>query len=197
MKNIAMIVGIILLTILGYIIYQTIINLPNPTPLLFNGTGYTTFAPSGDYNTTTTQFSCNLKTEDGDGLILYGKADDDDMFFIKLSGGSVVTEIDTGSGVVTLTSNVRVNNGEWHSVKLIRDDKHIFLAVDDETLTGHTGPMTGITRPNIIYVGGSNLDISNAVKGFVGCLKNLKFGNKLAKDIEFDFTVGGVTVGSL
>lgn len=192
MNKIVFIVILLLLLIVGYIMYQTIINQKPPVTLLFDGTGYTTFAASGDYNTTTTNFSCNIKTKNDNGLVLFGKADDDDMFSVRLHGGHVVVEIETGSGVVMLYSNTRVSDEEWHTIKLTRDGQHILLRVDTEHITGHTGAMSGITRPNIIYVGGSILDISNTVQGFVGCMKNITFGDRLAKDIEFDLTVGGV-----
>ena len=192
-STIGILLGIIvLLTIIGYVIYLTIIT--QPLSLLFDGTGYTTFAASGDYNATKTNFSCDLKTVDSDGLILHGKANDDDMFSIKLSGGVIIVEIDTGSGVVTLPSNTQVNNGEWHTINLVRDGQHISLKVDNEIVTSNTGAMTGITRPDIIYIGGSILDISNTVQGFVGYMRNISFANRPVKDMEFDLSVGGVTI---
>lgn len=180
--------GLFIALVAGYI-YQNVKF--GPLILLFRGNGYATFAAGCDYNPTATSFSCGLKTSADEGLILYGKANDGDMFSARLSDGIVIAEVDTGSGVVSLISNARVDDDKWHEINLIRDGRFIALKVDNETVVGSAGSMTAITRPNIIYVGGGELGVS---PGFVGRLKNIRFANSLVKDDEFDLSNGGVTL---
>lgn len=194
MNGIITVVILILLIMIGYYIYKK--HTPQPRPMAFDGSGYTTFAAGTDYNTTTTDFSCDVKTSTANGLVLYGKADDEDMFLISIDpSGAVATQINTGSGVVEIKSTTLVNDNAWHHISLARDGQHIILMVDQEAIRGNIGGMTGITRPNIIYIGGSNLDISDDIPGFVGCIKNIKFNHRLAKEIEFDLTIPGVSSG--
>lgn len=174
--------------IVGVILY---INVIHESSLVFDGTGYTTFATGEGYNDTRTGFRCGFKTTQPEGLIMYGKADDGDMFSVKLSDGLIVAEMDTGSGVSTLTSQHHVNDNKWHVIKLKRKGNTASLSIDTETVTATTGQSKGITRPNIIYVGGNNNMVKD-VPAFIGAVKNFIFNNRTMDEIEFDFTIGGV-----
>ena len=167
---------------------------PSPFPMTFDGSGYTTFGAGSEYDINKTHFSLDLKTSLADCLVIYARADDEDFFSMKIVEGKVIVYFDMGSGIFMAQTNLKVNDGQWHSIAVNRHKKGVILIVDEETTsTVSTTKNISISRPAIVYVGGTNLD--DNTPRFAGCIRNLTFSDRNAEDIEFDYSIGGVAKG--
>ena len=64
--------------------------------------------------------SLDVRTSAYDGLLFYA-ADENkrDRVFAFLKDGYVVFGFDYGAGPVLITSNVQINDGEWHEVSFL------------------------------------------------------------------------------
>ncbi|GMR41651.1 hypothetical protein PMAYCL1PPCAC_11846, partial [Pristionchus mayeri] len=123
-----------------------------------------------------TKLSLSFLTYAPDGLLFYlGK--DKKFLSIELSQGIVKVAMDLGSGVGTLQTETSYNDGDWHSIRLVRDEKKIQLNVDNETIPYEMkGDGTELAVGDYYYLGGVPLDVNtrSTVEPLRGCIRNVK-----------------------
>ncbi|XP_060679811.1 laminin subunit alpha-1 [Hemiscyllium ocellatum] len=153
----------------------------------FDGSGYS--AVEKVLRSTTTQLVMQFSTFSPNGLLLYLASNGTrDFLAVELADGKVRVTFDLGSGVLTLMSEKRYNNGTWFKIAFQRNRKQGILAVmdpfnstDRETKQGESpGTASDLNRghKDPIYVGGLPRSRSYRKevlsKSFVGCLKKLE-----------------------
>merc|ERR1711994_757424 len=130
-----------------------------------------------------------------------------------VKGGKLVYSFNCGSGASHLATNFRVDDGKWHSVEFSRVAKHGKLVFDsiEVKVETHNRESQGSTtnlevRPNI-YLGGLEPSIAGSddlkrdlqmrgsgdIKGFIGCLRNLKYevsGDEVGEEQQGDPLLG-------
>lgn len=58
-----------------------------------------------------------------------------DFFALELAAGSVKLSLDFGSGAAQwLADTVTYNDGQWHTVAVARDERHVKMEVDGVTV---------------------------------------------------------------
>ncbi|KAF8358536.1 epi-1, partial [Pristionchus pacificus] len=123
-----------------------------------------------------TKVSLSFLTYAPDGLLFYlGK--DKKFLSIELSQGIVKVAMDLGSGVGTLQTEASYNDGEWHSIRLAREEKQIQLIVDNETISYEMkGDGVELAVGDYYYLGGVPLDVNtrSTVEPLRGCIRNVK-----------------------
>ncbi|KIH51696.1 laminin G domain protein [Ancylostoma duodenale] len=101
--------------------------------------------------------SLQFLTFSPDGLLFFiGK--DRDFFAIELAAGAVKLSLDFGSGAAQwLADSIPYNDGKWHTVSVIRDERHVKMDVDGATVAEGDAPgessSLGVT--DYFYVGGT------------------------------------------
>lgn len=164
------------------------------TTLTFDGSGFTTAAIAKSHSETDFDISYKIKTTAKSGLLLLAQADDNDYVTSYIKGGYIVFEYDLGSGNLFMISNTRIDDNEWHTVRLKRKNKFGELFIDGvlEKSGVSGGNMIGLSTLSILFIGGTSIiPIPNVPqKAFIGCLRNLTVNDVLLK--SFDFSNGGV-----
>uniref|UniRef100_UPI00398EB503 laminin subunit alpha-1 n=1 Tax=Pristiophorus japonicus TaxID=55135 RepID=UPI00398EB503 len=153
----------------------------------FDGSGYS--AVEKMLRTTTTQLVMHFSTFSPNGLLLYLASNGTrDFLAVELADGKVRVTFDLGSGVLTLMSEKRYNNGTWFKIAFQRNKKLGVVAVmdpfnstDRETRQGESpGAASDLNRghKDPIYIGGLPRSRSYRKevlsKSFVGCLKKVE-----------------------
>ncbi|XP_072324438.1 laminin subunit alpha-1 [Scyliorhinus torazame] len=153
----------------------------------FDGSGYSTVEKT--LRSTSTQLVMHFSTFSPNGLLLYLASNGTrDFLAVELADGKVRVTFDLGSGVLTLMSEKRYNNGTWFKIAFQRNRKIGVLAVmdpfnstDRETKRGESpGPASDLNRghKDPIYIGGLPRSTSYRrevfSKLFVGCLKKVE-----------------------
>ncbi|XP_078073116.1 laminin subunit alpha-1 [Mustelus asterias] len=153
----------------------------------FDGSGYSVVEKI--LRSTTTQLVMHFSTFSPNGLLLYLTSNGTrDFLAVELADGKVRVTFDLGSGVLTLMSEKRYNNGTWFKIAFQRNRKLGVLAVmdpfnstDRETKQGESpGTASDLNRghKDPIYIGGLPRSTSYRKevlsKSFVGCLKKVE-----------------------
>lgn len=160
----------------------------------FPGLGYYKFPSDvitqGDRN----DIEFSFRTQHPNGLIIFMASDDkqEDLLAVELRDGKpwVVFDCQSGPASFTVTDNKRFDDSQWHHAKLTRTGESGTLTIDNKySGTGKSGQgSTVIGGYKAVYVGGlpkdfkyERSDSGNAklnLMYFIGCLKNVKSGNK-------------------
>ncbi|XP_042569689.1 basement membrane-specific heparan sulfate proteoglycan core protein-like isoform X7 [Cyprinus carpio] len=130
-----------------------------------------------------------FKPDNDDGLILYAgmilyngqtKTTGADFMSFGLVGGRPEFRFDVGSGMANIRYPIPIKLGEFHTVKLYRNQTQGSLVVDGEAPINGTsqGKFKGLDLNEELFVGGypnySMLAKTAGLKtGFVGCIKQL------------------------
>ncbi|XP_067834515.1 laminin subunit alpha-1 isoform X2 [Heptranchias perlo] len=153
----------------------------------FDGSGYS--AVEKTLRSTATQLVMHFSTFAPNGLLLYLASNGTrDFLAVELVDGKVRLTFDLGSGLLTLMSEKRYNNGTWFKIAFQRNRKLGVLAVmdpfnstDRETRQGESpGSASDLNRghKDPIYIGGLPRSRSYRKevlsKSFVGCLKKVE-----------------------
>ncbi|XP_069778449.1 laminin subunit alpha-1 isoform X2 [Narcine bancroftii] len=153
----------------------------------FDGSGYA--AVEKILRSTTTQLVMHFSTFSPSGLLLYlASFGTRDFLAVELADGKVRVTFDLGSGVLTLMSKKRYNNGTWFKIAFQRNRRLGVLAVmdpfnstDREIAQGESpGTASDLNRgqKDPIYIGGLPRSRSSrkeiVSKSFVGCLKKVE-----------------------
>ncbi|XP_062864327.1 neurexin 2b isoform X2 [Trichomycterus rosablanca] len=98
-----------------------------------------------------------------------------DTLRLELDGGRVKLTVNLGKGPETLYAGQKVNDNEWHSVKVMRRGKNLQLSVDNVTVEGQmTGAHTRLEFHNIeTGIMTERRFISVVPSNFVGHLQGL------------------------
>ncbi|XP_072302286.1 neurexin-2-like isoform X9 [Eucyclogobius newberryi] len=169
-----------------------------------NGTGYT--GPNCDTEATTVSYDGSmylkvllpktLHTEAEDvslrfmsqrafGLLLATTSQQSaDTMRVELDGGRVKLTVNLGKGPEILLVGEKLNDNEWHTVKVVRRGKNLQLSVDNVTVEGHmTGAHTRLEFNNVeTGIMTERRFISVMPSNFIGHLQALSFNGMLYLD---------------
>uniref|UniRef100_UPI00358E9714 chondroitin sulfate proteoglycan 4-like n=1 Tax=Myxine glutinosa TaxID=7769 RepID=UPI00358E9714 len=146
-------------------------------------------------------FECGLKTDYSNGLILYHRqpGNTTDFVAVELVRGYVRALVMIQGAMVTFITNLPIDDGHWHQLKLIKMGQDIDLTVDREVVRRQLrGKANGQNVKNFrspnspLYVGGvaDSMRIEVRRKGlasmawrtgqgsFRGCLRHLKIDDE-------------------
>ncbi|KAL3289355.1 hypothetical protein HHI36_022791 [Cryptolaemus montrouzieri] len=136
------------------------------------------------------KYEIKFKTYASDGLLLWrckNKNMKQNYFAISLVDGFV--ELSYNLGTVTeafsIRSNVKVNDGEWHTIQVQRRKRIGFISVDNyPTIKGTSPHGAAVLHTNAkLWIGGVStlpMDLpSSYYKGFVGCIQYILINGKL------------------
>ena len=125
------------------------------------------------------RFSLSLRTFTRNGIVLQLK-DKKCLLKLHLQDAKFVVDL-VNSGQNSLTepsySDKAISDGMWHIITVIISPTDILLGVNGASQTSLKIPETSVscTQPYLLQVGGLN---SVDQKGFVGCVKSLKFNKQ-------------------
>uniref|UniRef100_A0A8C7ZJJ1 Neurexin 2 n=1 Tax=Oryzias sinensis TaxID=183150 RepID=A0A8C7ZJJ1_9TELE len=107
-----------------------------------------------------------------------------DTLRVELDAGRVKLTVNLGKGPETLLVGEKLNDNEWHTVKVARRGKNLQLSVDNVTAEGHmTGAHTRLEFSNIeTGIMTERRFISVVPSNFIGHLQALSFNGMLYLD---------------
>ncbi|XP_024118384.1 neurexin-2 isoform X2 [Oryzias melastigma] len=107
-----------------------------------------------------------------------------DTLRVELDAGRVKLTVNLGKGPETLLVGEKLNDNEWHTVKVTRRGKNLQLSVDNVTAEGHmTGAHTRLEFNNIeTGIMTERRFISVVPSNFIGHLQALSFNGMLYLD---------------
>ncbi|CAG5874040.1 unnamed protein product, partial [Menidia menidia] len=107
-----------------------------------------------------------------------------DTLRVELDGGRVKLTVNLGKGPEILLVGEKLNDNEWHTVKVMRRGKNLQLSVDNVTVEGHmTGAHTRLEFNNIeTGIMTERRFISVVPSNFIGHLQALSFNGLLYLD---------------
>ena len=133
-----------------------------------------------------------FQTTESDGMLLWHgqppstPGSDRDYLTLGLTDGFLEFSYELGGGPAQMVSNFKVNDGNIHSVSLIRKGRDGSMVVDQsDPVTGKSGGILAMlnTEGNIFVGGGPDLELMTGGKhsqGFNGCIGHLQLdGNKV------------------
>uniref|UniRef100_A0A3Q0S6V8 Neurexin 2 n=1 Tax=Amphilophus citrinellus TaxID=61819 RepID=A0A3Q0S6V8_AMPCI len=102
-----------------------------------------------------------------------------DTLRLELDGGRVKLTVNLGKGPETLFAGQKLNDNEWHAVKVVRRGKSLQLSVDNVTVEGQmTGAHTRLEFHNIeTGIMTERRFISVVPSNFIGHLQGLTFNS--------------------
>ncbi|EGT43369.1 hypothetical protein CAEBREN_17090 [Caenorhabditis brenneri] len=164
-----------------------------------DGEGYTSYKPSHWNPRKATKISLSFLTFSPHGLLFFvGK--DRDFMSLELSDGGVKLSVDLGSGVGQwITDSSNYNDGKWHTVSIVREEKHVKIMIDGEAevLEGDVpGKESEMSVTEFLYIGGtpSGLSVRTTIVPLRGCIKSVKLGSDEV-DLEASHASKGVRSG--
>ncbi|XP_068456858.1 neurexin-2-like isoform X5 [Clinocottus analis] len=107
-----------------------------------------------------------------------------DTLRLELDGGRVKLTVNLGKGPEVLLVGEKLNDNEWHTVKVVRRGKNLQLSVDNVTVEGHmSGAHTRLEFSNIeTGIMTERRFISVMPSNFIGHLQALSFNGMLYLD---------------
>uniref|UniRef100_A0A3P8VI31 Neurexin 2 n=1 Tax=Cynoglossus semilaevis TaxID=244447 RepID=A0A3P8VI31_CYNSE len=107
-----------------------------------------------------------------------------DTLRLELEGGRVKLTVNLGKGPEVLLVGEKLNDNEWHAVKVVRRGKNLQLSVDNVTVEGHMyGAHTRLEFNNIeTGIMTERRFISVVPSNFIGHLQSLSFNGALYLD---------------
>lgn len=148
----------------------------------FNGESYLAHRLPSDVHSSF-EIDLTLLTSEPNGVIVFTSHDTHktpDYILLTLEGGAAVFRYTLGSGLVTLVSSVRIDDGAWHVVTIAREGPEGYLIVDGETTSGSSsGSLMELNTQIPLFVGGvtdvSFLPNDTTVRqAFIGCIRDLQ-----------------------
>ncbi|XP_041122157.1 neurexin 3a isoform X30 [Polyodon spathula] len=108
-----------------------------------------------------------------------------DTLRLELDGGRVKLTVNLGKGPETLYAGQKLNDNEWHAVRVVRRGKSLKLTVDDDTAEGQmVGDHTRLEFHNIeTGIMTERRYISVIPSSFIGHLQSLMFNGMLYIDL--------------
>lgn len=134
------------------------------------------------------EFSLEFRTSSPNGVIFYVSEYQKDFMALYMLDGLVKYDFNCGSGIARISSVRRYDDGQWHKVSFVRDERRGNLIVDgadNQTATAE-GNSRSLNVLGPFYVGGLPVDVAVAAADnlqdmtdfFTGCLKNLKLSGQ-------------------
>ncbi|XP_018587895.1 neurexin-3b-like isoform X5 [Scleropages formosus] len=159
--------------------------------LSYDGSMYMKVAMPSAMHTEAEDVSLRFMSQHAYGLLMAATSRDSaDTLRLELDGGRVKLTVNLGKGPETLFAGQKLNDNEWHTVRVIRRGKNYKLMVDDDRLSTFkfSGQMVGDhTRLEF-----HNLEtgimterrfVSSVPSSFIGHLQSFKFNGMLYIDL--------------
>ncbi|XP_077910169.1 neurexin 3 isoform X25 [Halichoerus grypus] len=118
-------------------------------------------------------------------LVATTSRDSADTLRLELDGGRVKLMVNLGKGPETLYAGQKLNDNEWHTVRVVRRGKSLKLTVDDDVAEGTmVGDHTRLEFHNIeTGIMTEKRYISVVPSSFIGHLQSLRFNGLLYIDL--------------
>ncbi|XP_055330929.1 neurexin-4-like [Paramacrobiotus metropolitanus] len=123
-----------------------------------------------------------FKTVQPDGLLVFSEGSQGDILLLQLVRSRLYLTMGLGGGYRdTLPGGSALDDGLWHTVRVIRDEKHLKFIVDNILQTQIlSGGYYKLNLENQIFIGGMDNLRKYGVQArtnFYGCMENLRFNN--------------------
>ena len=149
----------------------------------FSGQSYLAHAlPSNVHNAF--EIDLTILTVEPDGLLLFAAhslPEYTDSILLTLEGGVAIFRYNVGSGSAGISSNVTINDGEWHVVTVGARQQMAYIVIDGvENTTGVTmGHQNELNLQSPLFVGGVTdysfiPPVTSVMTGFIGCIRDLQ-----------------------
>ncbi|XP_063294610.1 neurexin-2-beta isoform X19 [Pelobates fuscus] len=106
--------------------------------LSYDGSMYLKVLLPGVAHTEAEDVSLRFMSQRAYGLLLATTSKESaDTLRLELDGGKVKLTVNLGKGPETLFAGQKLNDNEWHTVRVLRRGKYLQLSVDNVTVEGH------------------------------------------------------------
>ncbi|KAM8881919.1 contactin-associated protein-like 2a isoform 2-T2 [Synchiropus picturatus] len=144
-------------------------------PVFFNATSFLQLPGRTNHNSVSVGFQ--FRTWNTDGLLLFSNLDDGTLE-ISLEDGKIVVHINVTKASKNLRSDLSsgpgLNDGQWHSVRLVAKENFAMLTVDDDegSAVRSSSPIS-ITTGGTYHLGGYFLQtlFPPSQRSFQGCMQ--------------------------
>jgi len=160
----------------------------------FTGDSYLTFELLSNASITTT-IDIAVRPNSSEGLIIYflqSMEDNAPYLSLSLEEGIPVFRYDSGSGLVEIRGDFRIDDDEWHIISISQDREHGELLVDN--MDAYTGLLQGsfsglMLNGGLLYIGGvSDFSLIDPPlpegSGFIGCVAELQVNRQMLQLLE-------------
>ncbi|XP_034431736.1 neurexin 3a isoform X3 [Hippoglossus hippoglossus] len=130
--------------------------------------------------------SMRFRSQRAYGLLMATNSQDSaDTLRLELDGGRVKLTVNLGKGPETLYAGQKLNDNEWHTVRVVRRGKTYKLMVDDDVAEGQmVGDHTRLEFHNIeTGIMTERRFVSSIPSSFIGHLQSLRFNGMLYIDL--------------
>ncbi|XP_075048199.1 neurexin 3 isoform X8 [Mixophyes fleayi] len=154
--------------------------------LSYDGSMYMKIVMPVVMHTEAEDVSFRFKSQRAYGLLVATTSRDSaDTLRLELDGGKVKLTVNLGKGPETLYAGQKLNDNEWHTVRVVRRGKTLKLTVDDDVAEGTmAGDHTRLEFHNIETGVMTEKRFASAVPSrFIGHLQSLMFNGLLYIDL--------------
>ncbi|KAI4895267.1 hypothetical protein NFI96_011738, partial [Prochilodus magdalenae] len=154
--------------------------------LSFDGSMYMKVVLPNIMHTEAEDVSLRFMSQRAFGLLVAATSrDSSDTLRLELDGGRVKLTVNLGKGPETLYAGQKLNDNEWHSVRVVRRGKNFKLTVDDDVAEGQmNGDHTRLEFSNLeTGILTERRFASSMPSSFIGHLQGLKFNGLLYIDM--------------
>ncbi|XP_077123597.1 neurexin 3 isoform X12 [Ranitomeya variabilis] len=154
--------------------------------LSYDGSMYMKIVMPVVMHTEAEDVSFRFKSQRAYGLLVATTSRDSaDTLRLELDGGKVKLTVNLGKGPETLYAGQKLNDNEWHTVRVVRRGKTLKLTVDDDVAEGTmAGDHTRLEFHNIETGSMTEKRFASSVPSkFIGHLQSLMFNGMLYIDL--------------
>ncbi|XP_067335062.1 neurexin 3a isoform X4 [Channa argus] len=154
--------------------------------LSYDGSMYMKVVMPNIMHTEAEDVSLRFRSQRAYGLLMATTSRDSaDTLRLELDGGRVKLTVNLGKGPETLYAGQKLNDNEWHTVRVVRRGKAYKLTVDDDVAEGQmVGDHTRLEFHNIeTGIMTERRFVSSIPSSFIGHLQSLRFNSMLYIDL--------------
>ncbi|XP_034087770.1 neurexin 3a isoform X4 [Gymnodraco acuticeps] len=154
--------------------------------LSYDGSMYMKVVMPNIMHTEAEDVSLRFRSQRAYGLLMATTSRDSaDTLRLELDGGRVKLTVNLGKGPETLYAGQKLNDNEWHTVRVVRRGKTYKLTVDDDVAEGQmVGDHTRLEFHNIeTGIMTERRFVSSIPSSFIGHLQSLRFNGMLYIDL--------------
>ncbi|KAM6973525.1 neurexin-3a-like isoform 9-T9 [Aplochiton taeniatus] len=154
--------------------------------LSYDGSMYMKVVMPSVMHTEAEDVSLRFMSQRAYGLLMATTSRDSaDTLRLELDGGRVKLTVNLGKGPETLYAGQKLNDNEWHTVRVVRRGKNYKLTVDDDVAEGQmAGDHTRLEFHNIeTGIMTERRFVSSIPSSFIGHLQSLRFNGMLYIDL--------------
>ncbi|XP_077366032.1 neurexin 3b isoform X10 [Festucalex cinctus] len=162
--------------------------------LSYDGSMYMKVVIPNVVHTEAEDVSLRFMSQRAFGLLMAATSrESSDTLRLELDSGRVKLTVNLGKGPEALYAGQKLNDNEWHSVRVVRRGKNLKLIVDDDMAEGQmAGDHTRLEFNNVeTGILTERRFVSSAPSSFIGHLQSLKFNGMqyidMCKNGDIDF----------